>query len=167
MALGFAAALRRSELVALQLSDVVFVDAGLKLIIRHSKTNQEGEGQVIAVPSGKVLKPVARLAGWIVVRGRAPGPLFFQIDPQGQRTELAMSDRSVARLIQKYAGFVGLDPEVVGGHSLRAGFLTEAARSRASIAKMQEVSRQKKVDVLLGYVRSAELFENHAGEGFL
>lgn len=167
LALGFAAALRRSELVALQLADVNFVDAGLKLTIRHSKTDQEGEGQVIAVPSGKVLKPPARLTAWLDVRGRAAGPLFLQIGPQGQRTNRAMSDRSVARLIQKYAGVVGLDPEAVAGHSLRAGFLTEAARTRASIAKMQEVSRQKKVDVLLGYVRSAELFENHAGEGFL
>jgi hypothetical protein len=78
-----------------------------------------------------------------------------------------MSDRSVARLVQKYAGLVGLDPEAVGGHSLRAGFLAEAARTRASISKMQEVSRQNKVDVLLGYVRSAELFVDHAGEGFL
>jgi hypothetical protein len=33
--------------------------------------------------------------------------------------------------------------------------------------KMQEVSRQKKLEVLLGYIRSAELFEDHAGEGFL
>ena len=167
LVLGFAAALRRSELVALQLADVAFVEAGLKLTIRHSKTDQEGEGHVIAVPSGKILKPVARLTAWLELRGRAPGPLFLQIDPQGQLTDLPMSDRSVARLIQKYAGFVGLDPEAVGGHSLRAGFLTEAARTRASIAKMQEVSRQKKVDVLLGYVRSAELFENHAGEAFL
>jgi hypothetical protein len=55
----------------------------------------------------------------------------------------------------------------VGGHSLRAGFLTEAAQSKASLPKMQEVSRQKKVEVLLGYVRSAALFEDHAGEGFL
>ncbi|AIT82621.1 MULTISPECIES: hypothetical protein [Sphingomonadales] len=78
-----------------------------------------------------------------------------------------MSDRSVARLVQKYAARVGLDPATVGGHSLRAGLLTEAARSGASIAKMQEVSRQKKVEVLLGYVRSAELFGDHAGKGFL
>lgn len=55
----------------------------------------------------------------------------------------------------------------VGAHSLRAGFLTEAARSSASLPKMQEVSRQKKLEVLLGYIRSAELFENHAREGFL
>lgn len=68
---------------------------------------------------------------------------------------------------RQYAGRVGLDADSVGGHSLRAGFLTEAAGSGASIAKMQEVSRQKKVEVLLGYVRSAELFEDHAGKGFL
>lgn len=48
----------------------------------------------------------------------------------------------------------------MGGHSLRAGFLTEASRTGATIAKMQEVSRHKKVEVLLGYVRSAELFDD-------
>lgn len=167
LALGLAAALRRSELVALQLADCELVREGLRLTIRHSKTDQEGEGQVIAVPSGKVLKPVARLNAWLAVRGGRAGPLFYQIDPQGRLTDRAMSDRSVARLVQRYAEKVGLDPETVGGHSLRAGFLTEAARSKASLAKMQEVSRQKKVEVLLGYVRSAALFEDHAGEGFL
>lgn len=167
LALGLAAALRRSELVGLDLRDVAFVPEGLRLTIRHSKTDQEGEGQVIAVPAGKLLRPVARLQAWLAVRGTTPGPLFWQIDPQGRLTDHAMSDRSVARLVQKYAGRVGLDPENVGGHSLRAGFLTEAARAGASLPKMQEVSRQKKVEVLLGYVRSAELFEDHAGENFL
>lgn len=167
LALGLAAALRRSELVGLTLRDVEFVDEGLRLTIRHSKTDQEGEGQVIAVPSGKVLKPVARLQAWLAVRGTAPGPLFWQIDPQGRVVECAMSDRSIARLIQKYAGRIGLDPETVAGHSLRAGFLTEASRSGATIVKMQEVSRHKKVEVLLGYVRSAELFDDHAGAEFL
>ena len=49
----------------------------------------------------------------------------------------------------------------------RAGFLTEASRRGATLAKMQEVSRHKKVEVLLGYVRSAALFEDHAGAEFL
>lgn len=167
LALGLAAALRRSELVALEWRDVELVDKGLKLTLRHSKTDQEGEGQVIAVPSGKALKPVERLKAWLAVRGRGAGPLFYRIDPQGRLTDQPMSDRSIARLIQKYAGLVGLYPESVGGHSLRAGFLTEASRAGATIAKMQEVSRHKKVEVLLGYVRSAELFDDHAGEGFL
>lgn len=167
MALGLAAALRRSELVALELRDIEFVDKGLKLTLRHSKTDQKGEGQLIAVPAGKVLKPVERLKAWLAVRGHGAGPMFYQIDPQGRLTDEPMSDRSIARLIQKYAGRVGLDPETVGGHSLRAGFLTEASRNGATIAKMQEVSRHKKVEVLLGYVRSAELFDDHAGLAFL
>ena len=167
LALGLAAALRRSELVALEERDLELVDKGLKLTLRHSKTDQEGEGQVIAVPSGKTLKPVERLKAWLAVRGSGAGPLFTQIDPQGRLTDGPMSDRSIARLIQKYAARVGLDPEKVGGHSLRAGFLTEASRNGATIAKMQEVSRHKKVEVLLGYVRSAELFDDHAGASFL
>lgn len=167
LALGLVAALRRSELVSLGWRDVELVDKGLNLTLRHSKTDQEGEGQVIAVPSGKTLKPVERHKAWFAVRGSNPGPLFYQIDPQGRLTDRPMSDRSIARLIQKYAGRIGLDPETVAGHSLRAGFLTEASRTGATIAKMQEVSRHKKVDVLLGYVRSAELFDDHAGVGFL
>jgi len=167
LALGLAAALRRSELVALEWRDVELMEKGLKLTLRFSKTDQEGEGQVIAVPSGKTLKPVERLKAWLAVRGASAGPLFYRIDPQGRLTDERMSDRSIARLIQKYAGLVGLDPETVGGHSLRAGFLTEASRTGATIAKMQEVSRHKKVEVLLGYVRSAELFDDHAGQSFL
>jgi integrase len=167
LALGLAAALRRSELVALQLADLELVREGLRLTIRHSKTDQDGAGQVIAVPAGKRLKPVAHLNAWLAVRGGAPGPLFTRIDPHGRLTTEAMSDRSVARLVQRYAAKIGLDPTAIGAHSLRAGFLTEAAWAGASLPKMQEVSRQKKLEVLLGYVRSAALFENHAGEGFL
>jgi len=97
MALGLAAALRRSELVGLEWRDVEMVDKGLKLTLRHSKTDQVGEGQVIAVPAGKTLRPVDRLAAWLAVRGDSAGPLFYQIDPQGQLTDKAMSDRSIAR----------------------------------------------------------------------
>lgn len=167
LALGLASALRRSELVGLQLDDVQLVKEGARITIRHSKTDQEGEGQVIAVPNGQTILPVARLKAWLAVRGEAPGPLFTRFAAYGAMTELSMSDRAVARLVQKYAALVGLDPAVLGAHSLRAGFLTEAARSGASLPKMQEVSRQKKLEVLLGYIRSAELFEDHAGKGFL
>ena len=167
LALCLAAALRRSELVGLQLADVAMVDQGLKLKIGFSKTDQEGEGVEIAVPAGKVLRPVEHLNAWLRVRGGAAGPLFTRIGAKGEFTLAPMSDRSVARLIQRYAELAGLDPATVAGHSLRAGFLTEAARTRASIKKMQEVSRHKSVKVLLGYVRSAEIFDDHAGSGFL
>ena len=167
LALGLAAALRRSELVALQLADVQLVEQGLTVRVGHSKTDQEGEGATIAVPAGKTLKPVAHLNAWLAARGGAPGPLFTRVGTRGEFTLEAMSDRSVARLVKRYASLQGLDPETIAGHSLRAGFLTEAARTRASLAKMQEVSRHKSLKVLLGYVRSAERFDDHAGAGFL
>ncbi|EZP68587.1 Phage integrase [Novosphingobium resinovorum] len=167
LALGLAAALRRSELVALQLADIQLVDQGLTVRVGHSKTDQEGEGATIAVPAGKVLHPVAHLNAWLTVRGGAPGPLFTRVGTRGEFTLEAMSDRSVARLVKSYAKMQGLDPETIAGHSLRAGFLTEAARTRASLAKMQEVSRHKSLKVLMGYVRSAEQFDDHAGAGFI
>ena len=62
---------------------------------------------------------------------------------------------------------VGLDPTLFAGHSLRAGFLTSAAKRGASIFKMMDVSRHRSVDTLRGYVRDAELFKDHAGAGLL
>ena len=78
-----------------------------------------------------------------------------------------MSDRAVARLVQfrvAQAGYVAAD---FSGHPLRAGFLTAAARAGASVFKMREVSRHKSMQVVADYVRDAELFRDHAGEGFL
>ena len=72
LALSLAAALWRSELVGLELRDLELVAEGVKLTIRNSKTDQDGEGQVIAVPNGKVFKLVARLNGWLAVRCGGP-----------------------------------------------------------------------------------------------
>jgi len=60
-----------------------------------------------------------------------------------------------------------LDPAIFAGHSLRSGFLTSAAKRGASVFKMMDVSRNKSVDTLRGYVRDAALFQDHAGAGLL
>jgi len=51
-------------------------------------------------------------------------------------------------------------------NSLGAGFLTSAVWAEKLIWKMQERSRHKRVNVPSGYVRSARLFEHHAGTDF-
>lgn len=167
LALGMAAALRRSEIVALTLDDIEIVPEGLKVIIRGSKTDQERAGVVIAVPEGRRIRPKALLLAWMREAAHQDGPLFRKLTPGDRLTDRAMSDRAVARLVQKHAAAAGYDPSEFAGHSLRAGFLTEAEASGASIFKMQEVSRHKSVQVLAAYVRSRELFREHAGEKFL
>ncbi len=167
LALGMAAALRRSEIVALTLEDIALVPQGLQVLIRGSKTDQERAGVIIAVPEGRRIRPKALLLGWMTAAGHTEGPLFRKLTPTDRLTAQAMSDRSIARLVQKHAAAAGYDPGEFAGHSLRSGFLTEAEASGASIFKMQEVSRHKSVQVLAAYVRSRELFREHAGEKFL
>jgi integrase len=68
---------------------------------------------------------------------------------------------------QQAAKAAGYDPARFGGHSLRAGFVTAAARAGASIFRMKDVSRHKSTDVLATYIREEQIFHHHAGDGFL
>lgn len=74
--LGMAGALRRSELVALDITDLSETAHGLDVRIRRSKSDQEGQGHTIAIPQGESLKPVQAVRDWIARAGIAEGPLF-------------------------------------------------------------------------------------------
>lgn len=167
LAIGMAGALRRSELVALDLADVTLVPGGLELLIRRSKTDQEGAGVRIAIPEGRRIRPKALLLEWIAAAGIAEGPLFLSLSAKGRVLGTRMSDKGVARVVKARARAAGLDPAQFSAHSLRAGFITEAARQGASVFKIREVSRHRSVQVLADYVREAELLRDHAGERFL
>jgi site-specific recombinase XerD len=165
--IGFSGALRRSELVALNVADIAETEAGLLVTIRHSKTDQEGEGATIAIARGDVACPIRALRAWLDASGIQAGPIFRPIDKAGTVRRSRLTDRSVANIVKAYAARAGFDADTFSGHSLRAGFLTSAAGKGASIFKMMDVSRHKSVDTLRGYVRDAELFKDHAGAGLL
>ncbi|WP_155948116.1 site-specific integrase [Rhodococcus aetherivorans] len=168
--LGFAGAFRRSELVALNCSDVSLhrLD-GLHIKLRKSKTDQEGRGTVRALPfthSHTSCPPCAWLR-WAqviaahdaggrpavirllrgaepfdahVCRGTRPrttsgAPLLRAIRKNGNLSDTALSGAAVHHAIRRRAESAGYDPEIVkqlGGHSLRAGFVTQAFRNGAS-----------------------------------
>ena len=165
--LGFAGALRRSELVALNVADIEPADGGLRVNIRRSKTDQEGEGTVIAIAAGSTDCPAKALLTWLGAAGITEGPVFRPINKAGTVSKVRLTDRSVANIVKLCAGRIGLDARTFSGHSLRSGFLTSAAANGASIFKMMDVSRHKSIDNLRTYVRDAELFKNHAGMGLL
>ena len=165
--LGFAGAFRRSELVALDVADVEETEAGLRVTIRRSKTDQEGQGVTIAIARGDVACPVKALREWLGAAGIEAGPLFRPINKAGRVAEKRLTDRSVANIVKAYAELAGFDASTFSGHSLRSGFLTSAAAKGASIFKMMDVSRHRSVETLRGYVRDAEMFRDHAGAGLL
>jgi site-specific recombinase XerD len=164
--LGFAGAFRRSELVALDVEDIEQCATGIKIAIRHSKTDQEGHGATIGIVRGSIACPVAALQAWRDAAGITTGPVFRSIR-KGGKVEARLTDQSVADIVKTHAERVGLDPALFAGHSLRAGFLTSAAKRGVSIFKMMDVSRHRSVDTLRGYVRDAEIFKDHAGAGLL
>jgi site-specific recombinase XerD len=164
---GFGGALRRSELVALDVKDIEETETGLLVTIRGSKTDQERAGATIAIARGDVACPARALRGWLDAAGIEAGPIFRPIDKGGTVRTSRLTCRSVANIVKAYAKRAGFDASMFSGHSLRAGFITSAAGNGASIFKMMDVSRHKSVDTLRGYVRDAELFKDHAGAGLL
>ncbi len=168
--IGFGGALRRSELAALRVEDISEVTEGLDITIRHSKTDQEGQGQTISLPrevTAPDFCPCRALKVWLEAAGITSGPVFPRLRRWGRITGEAMTGHSIAATVKRYALAAGLNPADFAGHSLRSGWLTSAAEDGASTFKLQEVSRHKSLDVLAGYVRRADRFKDHAGAGLL
>jgi site-specific recombinase XerD len=146
--LGFAGAFRRSDLVALDVADLEETEDGFKITIRRSKTDQEGHGVTIAITRGATTCPVKAVKAWLQAAGIGDGPLFRPVAKGGRLGTERLTDQSVCSIVKAYAERIGLKPADFGAHSLRAGFLTSAARRGASVFKMRDVSRHKSMDVL-------------------
>lgn len=167
LAIGMAGAFRRSELVAITVARVSEDARGLMVRVPTSKTDQEGRGHSVAIPDGRRLEPVRHYRAWVDQARIAHGPVFRKLTPQGRLTEQAMSAQGVALIVKAAAHAAGYPPASFSGHSLRAGFLTEAGRQNANLFKMREHSRHASIDMVAEYVRDHERFREHAGEGFL
>jgi integrase len=150
LALGFSGALRRSELVALRVEDLAEVPDGLRVRIRRSKTDREGQGQEIAIPRCCRLRPVEAVQAWLAAAEIYAGPLFRPV-LKGSRVQFApLTTYSVAQIVKRYAEAVGLDVVQFAGHSLHAGFTTSAAESGAAVLRIADQSRHKSLDMLRG-----------------
>jgi integrase len=127
--LGFAGALRRSELVDLDVADITEGTDGLTVRLRHSKTDQEGAGRTNGIPYGSnpVTCPVRAWRAWLELSGITEGHAFRPVDRHGRIGPTRLSAPAVALVLKRHAVRAGLDPREVAAHSLRAGLATSAA----------------------------------------
>lgn len=165
--IGFAGALRRSELVALNVDDVSFVDNGLEILIRRSKTDQEAKGEKKGIPFGSdpATCPVRALRAWLNESHLQKGSLFRAIDKYGNIRLGTLTGRSVARIVKLRAKEVGLSADCISGHSLRAGLATAAARAGKSAHAIMRQTGHKSLNMVQKYVREATLFADNAASG--
>ncbi len=166
--LGFAGAMRRSELVALNFEDAVLVDEGLIITIKRSKTDQFGEGRKIGIPYGRpTLCPVRAFLEWQSKGGMASGPIFRRIDRHGNIDTDRLSGEAVCQVVRERAGSAGLNPTIYSGHSLRAGLATSAAKAGVPSWKIRSQTRHAS-DAMLGrYIRDGELWTGNAAGAVL
>jgi integrase len=128
---GFAGAFRRSELVGLDNSDLKFQPEGLLVFLRRSKTDKDVEGRQIAIPFGLHADtcPVRGLQNWLERASISDGPVFRPIRKGGAVCSTRLTGHAIASVVKRYAEKAGLQTDLFSGHSLRAGFVTSAARA--------------------------------------
>jgi len=164
--LGFASSFRRSEIASLRAEDITDDTNGLRVVLRRSKSDQEGRGREVGIPYGSNPQtcPVRALRAWKEASGIEAGPIFVGMK-HGKLSDAAMNDAAVARLLKKYAKRAGLNYARIAGHSLRAGLVTAAAQAGKPEHVIMQQTGHRDVATLRGYIRRATLFEDNAAAG--
>lgn len=160
--IAFAGALRRSELVGLDVAHVAWSDDGLKLTIVRSKTDKQGEGAEISLPVGRNEEtcPVAALKAWLDLGKIAAGPLFRKVGRGGKVARTRLSPDAVRQILLKRAALAGVKgtlAESISPHGLRAGFVTTAYRNGVPDEEIMGHTRHRSLTVMRSYVRRSKL----------
>ncbi len=175
---GFAGALRRSELAAIAMRDLESTVRGLRLTLAHSKSSQ-ADAVTVPLPYGKTeLCPVRALERWLAASGITEGPVFRRIwlpkhasgaepPPLPRLGAEALTAHSVALIVQARGAAAGFGRLELGGHSLKRGALTTGMDRGAHPAKLKRLGRHKSFDVLGEYLEFGDLFDGHPLSGVL
>jgi integrase len=154
---GFAGAFRRSELVGLRYDDMTEYENGIELLLRRSKTDQEGVGRTVFIPHSRGGRcPVKALKSWFQLAGIVSGPLFRPINRHDQLVgSKALTPQSVALIVKASVcmSFGDEAAKLVAGHSLRAGYCTEAATVGLLPYQIREQTGHRSDVTLARYIR--------------
>ena len=160
--LGYASAMRRSELAALTLADIEHKPGGVVLTVRRSKTDQYADGQAVAVVHGQhaATDPIAALDAWLTIRGPESGRVFTSMR-SGSVTSQPISGEAISIVLRKRARAAGLAAERITAHSLRAGHATSAAVAGVALDRIAAQTRHKRLSTLIErYIRPAQVLEH-------
>ena len=162
--IGFGGGFRRTELVSINYEDLEFVEEGVKIILRKSKTDQFGEGLVKGLPyfNNEKYCPVTSLKNWINFSKIKTGPIFRRFTKGSTLTSHRLTDQSVVLIIKYYLKIAGIENQNFSGHSLRSGFATVAAESGADERSIMAMTGHKTTQMVRRYIREANIFKNNA-----
>jgi site-specific recombinase XerD len=162
--IGFSGGFRRNEIVSLNYEDLDFVQEGLKISLKRSKTDQFGEGSIKGLPyfDNSEYCPVVSIRKWIEISKINSGPLFRRFKKGSKLSDSRLSDQTVALLIKDYLKIAGIESRNYSGHSLRSGFATSAAESGVEERSIMAMTGHKSTEMVRRYIKDANLFKNNA-----
>jgi site-specific recombinase XerD len=162
--IGFSGGFRRNEIISLDYEDLDFVQEGLKITLKRSKTDQFGEGSLKGLPylDNSKYCPVVSMRNWIDISKINSGPLFRRFTKGSKLSDKRLSDQTVALLIKSYLKIAGIESRNYSGHSLRSGFATSAAESGAEERSIMAMTGHKSTQMVRRYIKEANLFKNNA-----
>jgi site-specific recombinase XerD len=162
--IGFSGGFRRNEIVSLDYDDLDFVQEGLKINIKRSKTDQFGEGfaKELHYFDRSQYCPVVSLKKWIEISKITSGPVFRRFVKGSKLSENRLTYQTVALLIKEYLNLAGIDSKNYSGHSLRSGFATSAAESGVEERSIMAMTGHKSTEMVRRYIKDANLFKNNA-----
>jgi integrase len=160
LALGFATGLRRSEIVALDAEDLTFVDQGVVLRIRSSKSDQEGAGRRLgaAFNADEGMCPVRALQRWLEIAKISEGAVFRAIARGARVLARRTNARTVERVVKAAAQRAGLDPKRFAAHSLRSGCATAMALAGEDERAIMQRLGHRTPTMSMRYVRDVRVF---------
>lgn len=155
---GFYGALRRSEIAGLDVEDLRFTRLGLLITLRNSKTDQQNQGQLVAIPyvENKEICAVTALKEWLNVSGITSGPLFRGFSRGHTVRKNRISDKTIALIVKEHVRLLGMDSADYGAHSLRHGFATSAAQHHVGEREIMRQTRHKSQTIVRRYIDEAD-----------
>ena len=162
--IGFGGGFRRNEIISIDFEDLEFVQEGVKIMIKKSKTDQFGEGMIKGLPyfSNEIYCPVLNLKKWLEISRIKSGPIFRRFSKGSLISDKRLTDQSVVLIIKEYLKLAGIENKNFAGHSLRSGFATVAAESGADERSIMAMTGHKSTQMVRRYIKEANLFKNNA-----
>jgi hypothetical protein len=118
--------------VALNVEDLEVCDEGVRIMIRRSKTDQEGKGHTIAILRGAgPFCPVRLLREWLDAAGIVEGALFRQTPKGDKRIGGRISGQAYYDVVKQGIAGIGLDVSKFGSHSMRSGWILRGTAPRS------------------------------------
>lgn len=162
---GFFGAFRRSELVAIQVSHLIWEPEGLIVHLPRSKTDQKASGLVRALPFAEKQSccPVSAIKIWMETAGIAGGPLFRPVNRWDHVQEKHLNPAVINDLLKSLGRGCNFSflPEL-SSHSFRRGLSTSAGREKIDFELIKKQGGWTSDATVWGYIEEGQLLTENA-----